>query len=77
MTTIRDRLIAALEVRGEHEVRRTKQYIIYSMSSQPKLFFYIGKAGAFRQGPSIKRSRPVEHEFVRSLISDGIERKVS
>jgi hypothetical protein len=76
-TTIRERLIAELEARGEREVRRTKKYIVYSMSPAPGLFFYIGKSGAFRQGPTIKRSLPVDHKFIRSLIGHAIERKVS
>lgn len=53
--TIHDKLVAALEARGEKRVEaKTRKYTVMSRSGGG--FWYIGRAGALRFGPTASKS---------------------
>jgi hypothetical protein len=72
--TIHDRLIAALQSRGETIVSnaRSTRYTVLSRTRQGTSesvgFYFVGKAGALRAGRTVVDSRPVNAEFRAKLL---------
>ncbi len=71
MTTIHDRLVAALIARGETVVKgaRTTKYTVVTRHNGG--FYYIGKAGALRIGQTIADSRSAPNLRARLLDCGG------
>lgn len=68
--TIREQFIAGLTVMGEKEVKRTRDYIVFSRKDEGIIkgwFYYLGNKGGLRTGISIKDSFPVSLA-IRELI---------
>lgn len=51
MATIRDKLIETLTRLGERQVKTTPKRVIFSR--QGGGFYFLGKAGGFRAGPTV------------------------
>lgn len=66
--TVRDRLIAALKLRGYKEVE-SRSYKYVTMTKDHCSYYFIGKAGALRKGRIVTDSVPVER-FKRELLTD-------
>lgn len=68
MTTIHDRLVAALEAQGfaiDNHTRTTK----YTVLSKGRGAYYVGRAGALRTGASASSSIPVSEKLKADLLA--------
>jgi len=72
--TIHDRLVAALQRRGETIVTdaRSRRYTVLTRHRQDTGddtgFYYVGKAGALRVGHTVADCRPVNAAFRAQLL---------
>jgi hypothetical protein len=73
--TIHDRLVAALQRRGETIVAdaRSAKYTVLTRKVGDGWFYYVGPAGALRVGRTVADSRPVGAGFRARLLGMTIE----
>lgn len=77
--TLHDRLVAALQHRGETIVAdaRSTRYTVLSRTrpgtGETAGFYFVGKAGALRAGRTVANSRPVNAEFRAKLLGTTAE----
>lgn len=67
MATLRERYREALRLMGAVEVpRRSRRYFVYRRPDG--MFYYVGRQGALRFGPTIARSWPASDLIKHSLL---------
>jgi hypothetical protein len=77
--TIHDRIVAALQHRGEIIVAdaRSTRYTVLSRTrpgtGETAGYYFVGKAGALRAGRTVVDSRPVNAEFRAKLLGMSAE----
>lgn len=70
MKTQQDKLCAALAGRHLEEITgKTRRYRVFKDGAG--MFFYVGKNGALRRGPSIRGSLPVNRRLREDLLREG------
>lgn len=70
MKTQQEKICAALAERHIREITgKTRRYRVFADGAGG--FYYVGKNGALRRGPSIRGSLPVNRKFRDSLIETG------
>lgn len=75
--TVHDRLVAALQRRGETVVSgsRSTRYTVLTRTRRETGervgFYYVGKAGALRAGRTVADSHPVGADFRARLLGEG------
>lgn len=73
-TTIHDRLVAALQHRGEAIIADTRstRYTVLTRTrretGEQVGFYFVGRAGALRAGRTVAESRPVGADFRAKLL---------
>ncbi len=75
-TTLHDRFVAALRMRGETIVdeARTRRYTVLTRTPDKETgeqvgFYYVGRGGALRYGHTVAGSFPVPDSFKTRLLS--------
>jgi hypothetical protein len=67
--SLRERFSEALKARGEHEVlSKSRRYLTFTRAKGG--FFFIGKSGSLRFGPSSSKSAAVGDRFKRMLLGE-------
>ena len=71
--TIHDRLVAALQRRGETIVTdaRSTRYTVLTRKGGDAIFYYVGRAGALRVGRTVATCRPVNAAFRAQLLGEA------
>ncbi len=71
MKTLKECFVEALTKRGEKTVinSRSSRFTIFTRTGTDK-YFYLGKAGALRTGPTIAKSIPVSDKFKKQLLEE-------
>lgn len=63
---LQKRFAAALTARGEHQVKRTSKYIVFSRKEGG--CYYLGRVGALRIGKTTRGSVPCSESFRKELL---------
>lgn len=67
--TLMQKYIAGLVAKGEHVVKNTPRYAVFTRNAGG--YYYVGTAGAVRAGPTRANSRPCSTAFKQQLINLG------
>ena len=67
--TLQERYVAALTAKGHREVKRTHKFIVFSCDEFT--FYYLGKAGSLRFGPTVANSMACGDQFKYKLLHEA------
>lgn len=67
--SIRDRYIKALTAQGEHELKnhKSRKYVVFTHHGFDG-YYFIGKSGALRYGPTVTNSWPMSSAAKAKLL---------
>lgn len=70
--TQQEKLIAALTKFHYRQVpHTTRKYIVFVKDAANNTYYFVGKMGALRVGPSVKGSMPVSEKVREWLLKEG------
>jgi hypothetical protein len=67
--TLQVRYAKALESQGDHEVRRTRKYIVFTRIAHVDTFYYLGNCGSLRRGRTYSGSVPVNDKVKTAMLA--------
>lgn len=70
--TLKERYIEGLKRICEVLVKQTHKYDVYTCTRHPGSFYYVGRSGALRVGPTVAGSMPASSTHKQLVLSAGV-----